>query len=378
MKVHANKQQKISETPSTSTNNRAKQSMPAATTTTTTNTKFSQRSNIQNSDANNQNKHEKIPPINIYNVEPNEIIKFIKNGLKINDFKIKDLNQKNKKIILYVNNIANFARVISYLQKTETNFYTFTPKSMKNKTFLLKGLNANNTTDEILEQLRMHENENLKIVKVSQFHTSKSRKEGYTLPTFLVQISADSDTKQLKNIRGILYRCVKWEPLKKPEIQQCRNCQGFFHSASNCFLQPRCVKCNQSHEIGKCEISSDTENDRDKLFCVLCNKYGHPASYKGCEKYKELQTKIKARRQLLKQNTNVRSTYINPDISYANTLRQDLPTANNANNNINMQNQFFIELKNMLTSLSNQMINLQKQLQMQSSRIDTLFSIIDV
>lgn len=311
-------------------------------------------------------------------MEPNEIIKFIKNGLKIDDFKIKEQNRKNGKIILYLNNIANFARVKTYLQKTKTNFYTFTPKCIKNKTYLLKGLNANNTSDEILEELRMHENEELKFIKVSQFHTTKSRKEGYTLPTFIVQISPESDTRQLKNIRGILYRYIKWEPLKKPEIQQCRNCQGFFHSASNCFLQPRCVKCNQTHEIGKCKITSDTVNARENLFCVLCNKYGHPASYKGCEKYKDLQHKIKTRRQLLKQNNNIKSTYINPNISYANTLRQDLPTNSNTNNNINMQNPFFVELKNMLSSLSNQLINLQKQLQMQTSRIDTLFSFIEV
>lgn len=119
-------------------------------------------------------------------------------------------------------------------------------------------------------------------------------------------------------------------------------------------------------------------NDREKLFCALCNKYGHPASYKGCEKYKELQNKIKTRRQLLKQNTNIKSTYVNPNISYANTLRQDLPTGNYPTNNVNMQNPFFIELKNMLTSLTNQMINIQKELQMQSSRIDTLFSLIEV
>lgn len=118
--MFSNQQPKTSEIPSTSNNKFANETV--RTKTTTTNTKSSLRSNTQNSDANNQNKHEKIPPINIYNVEPNEIIKFIKNGLKIDDFKIKEQNRKNGKIILYLNNIANFARVKTYLQKTKTNF----------------------------------------------------------------------------------------------------------------------------------------------------------------------------------------------------------------------------------------------------------------
>lgn len=374
LEVH-NKQQKTSVQPSTSASCLTDQLRSTAAKTSNNNTKSNERIRNPNKEDNNQNNREKIPPINIYNVESNEAIKFIKNGLKINDFKIKELN---KKIILYLTNMSNFARVKTYLEKTKTHFYTYTPKNNKNKTYLLKGLNANNTTDEILQELRIHENENLKFVKVNQFITTKSKREGYILPIFLVQISPESDTKQLKNIRGILYRCVKWEPLKKPEIQQCRNCQGFFHSAVNCFLQHRCVKCNETHEIGKCNVPNETENERDKLFCVLCNKYGHPASYKGCEKYKELQNKIKARRQLLKQNSKINPNFVNPNISYANTLRRELPTDDLTNTNMNMQNPFFVELKNTLTSLTNQMINLQKQLQIQSTRIDTLFSFIDV
>ena len=42
----------------------------------------------------NQNK--KIPSLNIFNVEPNELIQFIEKGLEIKNFKIKELsNRKN-------------------------------------------------------------------------------------------------------------------------------------------------------------------------------------------------------------------------------------------------------------------------------------------
>lgn len=109
---------------------------------------------------------------------------------------------------------------------------------------------------------------------------------------------------ELKAIHGLLYRCIHWEPLRKPEITQCRNCQSFFHSASNCYLPTRCVKCKENHEIGKCSLEQLAETEREKLFCVLCNKYGHPASYRGCEKYKELKQKLRTKKTRINTKTN--------------------------------------------------------------------------
>lgn len=373
--VHSNQNKTTSVTTSNVNASSSTEQTPLANTWS----KSAQSANIQNNTKSNNNKTEKIPPINIYNVEPNELITFIKNGLKIDDFKIKDLSHKGKRITLYLNTLSNYGRVINHLQKTKTNFYTFTPKSLKNKTVLLKGISADTSVDTILSELQKHERDDLKFVKVSQFYTSKSKKNGYNLSSFIVQLSADSDIRQLKNIRGILYRCIHWEALRKPEIQQCRKCQGIFHSASNCYRQPRCVKCNQSHEIGKCSITTVNEHEREKLFCVLCNKFGHPASYRGCEKYKDLQNKVKQRRSLLKQNPRVNPSYVNPNISYANILKPDAtqPTGNGAYNNINFLNPLLTDLKNTIMNLSNQIINLEKQLQLQSARIDTLFSISD-
>lgn len=79
---------------------------------------------------------------------------------------------------------------------------------------------------------------------------------------------------------------IRWEALRDPEITQCRRCQSLFHVASNCHLPRRCVKCNEDHDLGKCKLNNVPKKERDKLYCVLCEKYGHPASFKGCEKYK--------------------------------------------------------------------------------------------
>lgn len=330
-------------------------------------------SNTTNSTNNNQNKNKNIPPINIFDVEPNELINFIKNGIKIIDFKIKEF--ANKKISLFLSSMADYIRVKAYLEKTKTKFFTFTPKNLKTKTYLLKGLSADTDPTVIYEELCKFQNDDLKIVKVNQFTTKKSIRENNCLPIYLVQISGESKVNELKKISGFLHRCVRWESLRKPAIPQCRRCQSFFHSAANCYLPPRCVKCNETHDIGKCAQNKVAENERDKLYCVLCNKYGHPASYRGCEKYKELQKKLQEKKQNLEQNKiNKSSMYINPNMSFANIVQTNtMPNGDNPNPiHIVLK-----ELNNTMLNLSNQIINLHKQLQIQTNRIDTIFSMLN-
>ncbi|KAI8125449.1 RNA-directed DNA polymerase from mobile element jockey [Lucilia cuprina] len=181
----------------------------------------------------------------------------------------------------------------------------------------------------------------------------------------MVQINADSKANELKEIRGLLYRCIHWEGLRKPEITQCRNCQSFLHSASNCYLPRRCVKCKDHHEIGKCSLQEVPVNEREKLFCVLCNSYGHPASYKGCSKYKELQQKLRAKKQHLSDKRTKNSPIIvNDNLSYANMVKNNF-TTQSANTNSTI-NSILEQLNNSIQALSNQIINLNKQLQLQS------------
>lgn len=321
-----------------------------------------------------KNDNKKIPPINIVDIETKQLIDFLKKALKIEEFKIKEFRNKKS---LFLNNLDDFLRVKAYLEKTKTNFFTFTPKGMKTKTYLLKGLDANISTEDILNELCKHQSDELQFIKVSPFSTKKSAEKGYSLPIFLVQVTPNSNVNQLKNIKAIFHRCVRWEQIRRPEITQCRNCQGFFHSAANCYLQPKCVKCNVAHEKGKCPTSDVPAGEKEKLYCVVCNKYGHPASYKGCEKYKELQDNLRAKKKILVNNrtSNNFNTFTNPETSFANVLRGNNVT-NKPNDTFN--NTFLVELKNMMINLSSQMANLQKQINLQTSRIDTIFSMVGV
>lgn len=314
-------------------------------------------------------KAKKIPPINIFDINTKQLIDFVKNGLKINEFQIKEFRNKKS---LFLNNIKDFMRVKAFLEKTETKFFTFTPKDLKIKTYLLKGLDENVDTDEILFELLKFESDDLKFIKVTTFSTKLSKEKGIKLPMFLVQVSPGSNVNKLKNIKTLLYRCIKWEQLKRPEIPQCYNCQGFFHSAANCYLPARCVKCSANHERGKCPMENVTPEERNKLFCVLCNKFGHPASYKGCEKYKILKQKLISKKKTLSEKIKFNNQSINTSQSFANIVR-----GSNTEENVNVNNLFMQEIKNLMINMNTQITNLQKQLDLQVSRIDAIFSMLE-
>lgn len=322
----------------------------------------------KNDNLSRQNNNKDIPPINVFDIEAKLIIKLVKDGLKISEFKIKEF--RHNKIAIYLSNLDDYKRVRGHLEKANAKFFSYTPKCLKTKTYLLKGLNGNTDPKEILDELSSFQKESLKILKIEQFHTKRSKENNTILPIFMVQISADSNANELKAIKYVQYRCIKWETLRKPEISQCRNCQSLFHSSANCHLSPRCVKCSDPHRSENCPLSNQPPIEKDKLYCVLCKKNGHPASYRGCERYKELLNKIKNRKQNLNLNKKQASVYVNPNISFADVTRENF-TSQNENNS------FLVEIRNSMLALSKQIMNLQKQLDIQAARMDAICNIVD-
>ncbi|XP_076660758.1 uncharacterized protein LOC143364146 [Halictus rubicundus] len=56
----------------------------------------------------------------------------------------------------------------------------------------------------------------------------------------------------------------------------------------------RCVKCDQQHNPGECKrsLASPTEKAETPPYCTNCKSHGHPASYRGCPKLKEMRETI--------------------------------------------------------------------------------------
>ncbi|KAI4473877.1 hypothetical protein M0802_015898 [Mischocyttarus mexicanus] len=88
---------------------------------------------------------------------------------------------------------------------------------------------------------------------------------------------------------------------------QCRRCQRFGHSVSNCDLEYRCVKCREEHEPGECKA----------------------ASYRGCPKAKKIaDLKDRAKDSAQKQTARViaNPAFLKKGVSFA-TLVSGKPAA---------------------------------------------------
>ncbi|XP_025424523.1 uncharacterized protein LOC112693598 isoform X2 [Sipha flava] len=104
---------------------------------------------------------------------------------------------------------------------------------------------------------------------------------------------------ELFHVTSLLHTKVKIEePHKRKDIIQCLNCQDYGHSRKYCSYSPRCVRCGDNHPSTSCTKSTTTPAK-----CALC-KSDHPANYKGCKIYKDLQ-------QLRKPATNNHGNYQN-------------------------------------------------------------------
>lgn len=84
---------------------------------------------------------------------------------------------------------------------------------------------------------------------------------------------------------------VRIEKLKNSKVIQCKRCQRFSHTATQCRFQYRCVQCITQHQPGQCPR---VQNSRLPLGCINCasnklNHRGHTANdVKKCEYFKTL------------------------------------------------------------------------------------------
>ena len=244
---------------------------------------------------------------------------------------------KNRLRIL-VNDLQIHKQIIKYLEEVERGaFFFHTPTEEKPLNFLIKNLTDNSYNKEDIEEALLSDLKlELNIIKIKRFETLRSKLDKTVLNIWHIQIHPQSKhLKEFINLKYILNTTIKIEQLK-PQSIQCKNCQRYYHTARNCRMPFRCVKCVQSHAPGECPIVpvTDPENpDLNRLQCVNCLQRGHPASYKGCPKAKDIQTRNKNNITAQKQNhTNRNSTMSNlPNRpTFAECVKTVQPPKNNA------------------------------------------------
>ena len=189
---------------------------------------------------------------------------------------------QNERVKIQAKAHEAYSAIYKELKSRDTEFFTYKTKQERSFRVVLKRIHPstdNNSLKEALEDLGH---------KPTNIWNIKNNKTKQPLPMFFIDLQPNHNNKDVYNIKTLLNCRIEIEPPRpKRTIPQCSNCQQYGHTQNFCHRQSKCVKCAGSHHTSKCPRKERS----DKVKCILCEG-NHPANYKGCIVYKELQ-KIK-------------------------------------------------------------------------------------
>lgn len=300
----------------------------------------------------------KPPPIfvdGVSNLAPLNLV--LKDKAK-NGYELKVLNNECVKIQIALS--SEFTDVCRELESRKTQFHTYQLKKDRNFRVVLKNLHHSSSVEELRSALKESGH------NATNIHNMKQRGSGKPSSMFCIELETNDNNKSIYGIDLILNQKVKFEPPhKKREIPQCSRCQRYGHTKGFCNRDPRCVKCTGGHSTEECPKKERTDNVK----CVLCEG-NHPANYKGCAVYKQLQEKkFPALRKKQMELTNEPKRYetykVQPGISYAQIAREQSQQVQFENNRLQpmvqslphlpQQSNDMLELKSMMKGLMEQM-----------------------
>ncbi|GFY18492.1 PRE_C2HC domain-containing protein [Trichonephila clavipes] len=120
----------------------------------------------------------------------------------------------------------------------------------------------------------------------------------------------------LKYSNTLSYLSITVDGFNRKGATQCFKCNLFNHTAENCHLAPRCLKCGNEHQTRECQIVKV-----DTLFCINCEIYGHLANCSKCPLYP------KPRKDTITQTnyTITVNSIVRPNITFAQIAKTNHP-----------------------------------------------------
>lgn len=235
----------------------------------------------------------------------------------MNNYKIFKTKDPNKSVIIPNNKEVRDA-TIQILSEDKINFFTYTPDEEKCSTLIIKGVSSDYDLSDVEAEFRR-----LSLTdKIQGISTMKEKKlERFNF--FVLRLKPGVTVGEFLAIKYFLNSTITIEKLNRTSALQCFKCQGLDHVATNCNMNPRCVKCAEEHLSENCQIARNSPSD--SLKCALCGQKGHPASYRGCP---EMVKMIKQRnsKKSSKEAPNVRpnsgtgpiiTSYVKENVSFA-------------------------------------------------------------
>ncbi|GFU04757.1 nucleic-acid-binding protein from transposon X-element [Trichonephila clavipes] len=195
----------------------------------------------------------------------------------------------------------------------DLEFYVIDVKKDKPIKAVIKGLPNSSKADDITSDLA---DVGFKIESCTQLASKRTKKP---LPFFLIILPRNAHNSKIFDLTHLSYLQVRVEGYLVRGITQCFNCNNFYHTAANCHMQPRCLKCGRNHATRNCLIKERQENP----FCINCQDYGHSACYTKCPKFP--QPKKGTPFGDPKKKRNFASKWIKEGISFANVVSGEVP-----------------------------------------------------
>ncbi|GFT88414.1 uncharacterized protein TNCV_1294371 [Trichonephila clavipes] len=177
---------------------------------------------------------------------------------------------------LYPSNIDQ-SRSLSHFLESDNQFQFYTVPIIENKPLkvVIKGLPRVTLTEEITIDL---EELGFTVTSCTQMISKRTKLE---LPFFLITLPRNDFNLTIRQLTHLHYLRISVEGYSIRGVTQCYKCNNFYHTAANCFMQPRCIKCGKDHMTKDCSITERVDNP----FCINCHVYGHTACYTKCPRF---------------------------------------------------------------------------------------------
>lgn len=232
---------------------------------------------VTNNETNNQPIEHKPPPIYIYGVNNyDDMINYLTKIIEKKEYYCKAL--PNETIKINTKSSQSYRKLIKQLQNDKIIHHTYQTKEERTYRVVIRNLHHTTNTDTIVKEIEEYGH------KVSNIMNIRHRKSKEPLPMFFVDLAPKENNKNIYDMQYLYNTKITIEaPRKKNTIVQCTRCQNYGHTKSYCFRPYACVKCGGEHNTIECK-----KNPNTPAKCALCGS-NHPANYKGCEIYKNLQ-----------------------------------------------------------------------------------------
>lgn len=218
--------------------------------------------------------------------------------------------------------------VVHYLKNNGALFHTYQLNQDKPIRAVIRNLHSSTSVDEIKKELI---DLSFEIQQVTQVLHKTTK---LPLPLYFVDLPQSEKSTEIFKLTSLLYAKIKVEePYKHRSIPQCLNCQDYGHTRAYCGYPARCVRCGALHS------SSDCPKPRDlPAKCALCAG-DHPANYRGCTVFKELQRRKKtsSKSKFLHDNVNINPVVNTDNVKMSHPLP---PNSSKVENNNQMPKSF--------------------------------------